>query len=128
MQKLNSVKGTKDIFGKTVLEHDHVIKTFKDICVFNNFKKISTPILEHENIFVKTLGVSSDIISNVSRFSMPPLITILTIVTTSKTSVEKSPLISAAHTSWLLGTILSVIILTIITLLMNFSIFIFWKY
>ncbi len=63
MQKLNSVKGTKDIFGKTVLEHDHVIKTFKDICVFNNFKKISTPILEHENIFVKTLGVSSDIIS-----------------------------------------------------------------
>ena len=63
MQKLNSVKGTKDIFGKTVLEHDHVIKTFRDICVFNNFKKISTPILEHENIFVKTLGVSSDIIS-----------------------------------------------------------------
>ena len=63
MQKLNSVKGTKDIFGKTVLEHDYVIKTFRDICVFNNFKKISTPILEHENIFVKTLGVSSDIIS-----------------------------------------------------------------
>ena len=63
MQKLNSVKGTKDIFGKTVLEHDHVVKTFRDICVFNNFKKISTPILEHENIFVKTLGVSSDIIS-----------------------------------------------------------------
>ena len=63
MQKLNSVKGTKDIFGKTVLEHDHVIKTFRDICVFNNFKKISTPILEHENIFVKTLGVTSDIIS-----------------------------------------------------------------
>ncbi len=63
MQKLNSVKGTKDIFGKTVLEHDHVVKTFEDICVFNNFKKISTPILEHENIFIKTLGVSSDIIS-----------------------------------------------------------------
>ena len=63
MQKLNSVKGTKDIFGKKVLEHDHVIKTFRDICVFNNFKKISTPILEHENIFIKTLGVTSDIIS-----------------------------------------------------------------
>jgi len=63
LQKLNSVKGTKDIFGKTVLEHDYVIKKFKDICVFNNFKKISTPILEHENIFVKTLGISSDIIS-----------------------------------------------------------------
>ena len=63
MQKLNSVKGTKDIFGKIVLEHDHVIKIFKDICVFYNFKKISTPILEHENIFIKTLGVTSDIIS-----------------------------------------------------------------
>ena len=60
---MNSVKGTKDIFGNTVLEHDHVIKTFRDICVFNNFKKISTPILEHENIFLKTLGVTSDIIS-----------------------------------------------------------------
>jgi histidyl-tRNA synthetase len=63
LQKLNSVKGTKDIFGKTVLEHDYVVKTFEDLCVFNNFKKISTPILEHENIFIKTLGVSSDIIS-----------------------------------------------------------------
>ena len=63
MQKINSVKGTKDLFGKTILEHDYVLKTFKDVCVFNNFKKISTPILEHENIFVKTLGVSSDIIS-----------------------------------------------------------------
>ncbi|MAI28577.1 MAG: histidine--tRNA ligase [Rickettsiales bacterium] len=63
MQKLNSVKGTKDIFGKTALEHDYVLKTFRDICVFNNFNKISTPILEHENIFVKTLGISSDIIS-----------------------------------------------------------------
>ena len=63
MQKLNSVKGTKDIFGKTALEHDYVLKTFKDVCVFNNFKKISTPILEHENVFLKTLGVSSDIIS-----------------------------------------------------------------
>ena len=60
---MNSVKGTKDIFGNTVLEHDHVIKTFRDICIFNNFKKISTPILEHENIFLKTLGVTSDIIS-----------------------------------------------------------------
>ena len=40
MQKLNSVKGTKDIFGKTVLEHDYVIKTFRDICVFNNFEKM----------------------------------------------------------------------------------------
>jgi len=63
LQKINSVKGTKDLFGKTILEHDYVLKTFKDVCVFNNFKKISTPILEHENIFVKTLGVSSDIIS-----------------------------------------------------------------
>tara|TARA_A100001011_G_scaffold306073_1_gene320930 strand:- start:1172 stop:2419 length:1248 start_codon:yes stop_codon:yes gene_type:complete len=63
LQKLNSVKGTKDIFGKTALEHDYVLKTFRDICVFNNFNKISTPILEHENIFVKTLGISSDIIS-----------------------------------------------------------------
>ncbi len=63
MQKLNSVKGTKDLFGKTILEHDYVLKTFEDVCVFNNFKKISTPILEHENIFIKTLGVSSDIIS-----------------------------------------------------------------
>jgi histidyl-tRNA synthetase len=63
LQKLNSVKGTKDLFGKTILEHDYVLKTFEEVCVFNNFKKISTPILEHENIFVKTLGVSSDIIS-----------------------------------------------------------------
>ena len=63
MQKINTVKGTKDIFGQTVLNHEYVIEIFKNICDFFSLQKIYTPILEQQSVFTKTLGLSSDIIS-----------------------------------------------------------------
>tara|TARA_B100000287_G_scaffold125460_1_gene117590 strand:- start:5098 stop:6351 length:1254 start_codon:yes stop_codon:yes gene_type:complete len=63
LQKLNTVKGTKDHFGHVALSHDRIISKFKRWCEFLNYQKISTPILEHSKVFTKTLGVTSDIIS-----------------------------------------------------------------
>ena len=63
MQKLNTVKGTKDLFGDIVNSHQKIYKIFSEISSFFNFQLISTPILENEKIFIKTLGKSSDIIS-----------------------------------------------------------------
>ena len=63
LQKLNTVKGTKDHYGQMAVNYDFVLDKFKMFCDFFNFEKISTPILEYEDVFIKTLGVSSDIIS-----------------------------------------------------------------
>ena len=63
MQKLNTVKGTKDLFGDIANSHQKIYRIFTEISSFFNFQPISTPILENEKIFIKTLGKSSDIIS-----------------------------------------------------------------
>ena len=46
-----------------VINFDFVLDEFKKFCNFFNFEKISTPIIEYEDVFIKTLGVTSDIIS-----------------------------------------------------------------
>ena len=63
MQKILTVKGTKDLFGEDIFNHDEVIRNFSEICNFFSYQKISTPIIEHSSIFEKSLGLTSDIIS-----------------------------------------------------------------
>ena len=63
LQKITTVKGTKDLFGKEILSHNHVVNEFKKYCYEMSFLQISTPILEHSNIFTRSLGLSSDIVS-----------------------------------------------------------------
>ena len=64
MQKLiPKIKGTKDLFGKDIIYHDKVIDCFEKICNFFFYQKISTPIIEHSSTFIKSLGLTSDIIS-----------------------------------------------------------------
>ncbi len=63
MPKPNTVKGTKDLFGQDLLDHEYINDIFSGICSFFNYENVSTPILEHSKTFTKTLGTSSDIIS-----------------------------------------------------------------
>lgn len=63
MLKLKTVKGTKDLLGDEIESHELVKKEFEGICKSFNFDYISTPILEHREVFTKSLGVSSDIVS-----------------------------------------------------------------
>ena len=63
MQKVKKVKGTKDLFGDEILSHELIIEKFKSLCKSLNFKEISTPILEHKDVFTQSLGLSSDIVS-----------------------------------------------------------------
>ncbi len=63
MQKILTVKGTKDLFGEDIFNHDEVIILFSNICNFFSYQKISTPIIEYSSIFEKSLGLTSDIIS-----------------------------------------------------------------
>ena len=63
MQKAKTVKGTKDLLGNDIVAHEYINKIFKETCFRFNFEQISTPILEHSEIFTKSLGLSSDIVS-----------------------------------------------------------------
>ena len=63
MFKLKTVKGTKDLIGDELKLHKAVKEEFEIICKLFNFNHISTPILEHLEVFTNSLGESSDIVS-----------------------------------------------------------------
>ena len=55
MEKINTVKGTKDLFGKDLIKHNFIYDTFSNVCESKNFQPISTPIIESS--VLKTLGI-----------------------------------------------------------------------
>ena len=62
MEKINTVKGTKDLSGINLIMHKKVCKIFSKLCESKSFQEINTPIIENSKVFKKTLGVASDII------------------------------------------------------------------
>ena len=63
MEKIKTVKGTHDLFDEDSQTYDLVIKVAELICCSFNYQKMTTPIIEKSNVFQKTLGESSDVIS-----------------------------------------------------------------
>ncbi len=63
MGKIRTVKGTHDILEEDSYFFDKVISKATNLCRLMNYKKIQTPILEFSNLFSKTLGLSSDVVS-----------------------------------------------------------------
>ena len=53
-KKVRKVKGTNDLFGKEILAHNFIEEHFIRACKSFNFKQISTPILEHSDIFTRS--------------------------------------------------------------------------
>ena len=63
MQKINSVKGMKDLFGEELFKHQYLSQIFRKLCIFYNYEEIATPLVEHIQIFNRSLGETSDIVS-----------------------------------------------------------------
>ena len=63
MSKIKTVKGTHDILEEDSYFFDEVISKATSLCKLLDYKKIQTPILEFSNLFSKTLGLSSDVVS-----------------------------------------------------------------
>lgn len=63
MSKIKTVKGTHDILEEDFYFFDDVISKATNLCKLLDYKKIQTPILEFSNLFSKTLGLSSDVVS-----------------------------------------------------------------
>tara|TARA_B100000989_G_C19514400_1_gene460866 strand:+ start:330 stop:1595 length:1266 start_codon:yes stop_codon:yes gene_type:complete len=63
LSKIRTVKGTHDILEEDSYYLNTVISKATNLCRFLNYKEIQTPILEFSDLFSKTLGLSSDVVS-----------------------------------------------------------------
>ncbi|ACF07258.1 histidyl-tRNA synthetase [Metamycoplasma arthritidis] len=59
----NRLKGTKDIYGKEAKIFNFIKDAFFDIAKKYNFDYIETPIIEDLNLFVRSVGETSDIVT-----------------------------------------------------------------
>ncbi len=60
---MNKPKGTKDIFGRRQEIRTYVKDALREVAKVYNFTEIETPIFERKEVFVKSVGETSDIIS-----------------------------------------------------------------
>ncbi|PCJ30600.1 MAG: histidine--tRNA ligase, partial [Alphaproteobacteria bacterium] len=63
MTKLQPVRGTHDIMGDKARRFRFINKTFQDIAQRFGHEEISTPIFEFTEVFKRTLGETSDVVS-----------------------------------------------------------------
>ena len=57
------VKGTHDIFGLDMDKYNFIIDKFYKISAQFNFQSIQTPIIEHQELFSRSVGENTDIVS-----------------------------------------------------------------
>jgi len=62
-EKLQPVRGTKDLYGSEISAFNHIVETAKKTASLYGFGEIATPIFEFSEIFERNLGETSDIIS-----------------------------------------------------------------
>ena len=63
MTKLQSVRGTKDLFRTSYENHRAIIDIARHIADTHLYEGLDVPIIEHASVFDRTLGISSDIVS-----------------------------------------------------------------
>ena len=63
MSKLQPVRGTRDILGEEMRRQRHVAETARQISELYGYQEIATPIFEFSEVFKRTLGDTSDIVT-----------------------------------------------------------------
>lgn len=63
MAKLQPVRGTKDLLPDENRRHRHVLETARNAAELYGYEEMSTPIFEFTDVFKRTLGDSSDIVT-----------------------------------------------------------------
>jgi histidyl-tRNA synthetase len=63
MAKIQPVRGTHDLFGEEIIKHDYIEKTAQEISKTYGFSKIETPIFEFTEVFSRSVGEETDIVS-----------------------------------------------------------------
>jgi len=57
------VKGTHDLYGQEIDKFNYVVESFYSIATKFNFKSILTPIIENQELFTRSVGEHTDIVS-----------------------------------------------------------------
>ena len=63
MPDLRTVRGTHDLLGEDIRKHRHVSETAREVAACWGFGEIATPIFEFTEIFARSLGETSDVVS-----------------------------------------------------------------
>ncbi len=63
MSKLQPVRGTRDICGDDARRFSQVVDIFKSVAGRFGFREIATPLFEFSEVFRRTLGETSDVVS-----------------------------------------------------------------
>jgi histidyl-tRNA synthetase len=63
MTTLRPVRGTHDIVGEDALRHRKVIETGREVAARYGYAEVATPIFEFTEVFARTLGETSDVVT-----------------------------------------------------------------
>lgn len=63
MAELQPVRGTHDLLPDDMRAHRHVGDTARDVAAVHGFDEVATPIFEFTNVFARTLGDTSDVVT-----------------------------------------------------------------
>ena len=63
MKQIRSIKGTHDILPKDSANWHQLESTIHDVCAKFGYKEIRTPIFEDTNLFFRSVGEDTDIVS-----------------------------------------------------------------
>ena len=63
MSKLSNVRGTKDLLPEQFVKHQYIKNKVAEIAVRYGFQQMTTPILEFTELFQKSIGEDTDIVS-----------------------------------------------------------------
>jgi histidyl-tRNA synthetase len=63
MTSLRPVRGTHDIVGEAALRHRKVVETGRAVAARYGYAEIATPMFEFTEVFARTLGETSDIVT-----------------------------------------------------------------
>ncbi len=61
--RLQPVRGTRDLVGEELRRHRHVVETGRHLALRYGFEEIATPIFEFTEVFARTLGEASDVVT-----------------------------------------------------------------
>lgn len=61
--KLQQLRGTKDLLPESFKVHDYIINTARKVGELYGYAAMSTPIIEYTKVFDRTLGDTSDVVS-----------------------------------------------------------------
>jgi histidyl-tRNA synthetase len=60
---LQPVRGTHDLMGEDARRHRFIVETFREVAERYAFREIATPIFEFAEVFQRTLGDTSDVVT-----------------------------------------------------------------